>query len=99
MNRSDMAFSLPVPSDDNEGHLDYYRIGGDPPAAGTVDTSALPVVLLEQQRKDQHSSHSSCTPVVLNGSSNVVDALTVVLPPAAWSFSSTPTVYQRSTVC
>ncbi|XP_058065419.1 serine-rich adhesin for platelets [Anopheles bellator] len=43
MNRSDMAFTLPALSDDNEGHIDIILSVGDPPVVVAVKTEAVSV--------------------------------------------------------
>lgn len=99
MNRSDMAFKLlpALSSDDNEGHFDYYRTGGDPPnanvtaaAVGWAETTSLytPIVLA-----DQHSLFLVPTTVTASfGESQIVDSLSEL-------FTSIPTANYGTMVC
>uniref|UniRef100_A0A182LWK8 Uncharacterized protein n=1 Tax=Anopheles culicifacies TaxID=139723 RepID=A0A182LWK8_9DIPT len=90
MNRSDMAFKLPVPSDDKEGQPDYYCIGGDPPAVGRAENSCLPgAIFLE----DHHNLSLTRTAF----KRHKVDFLFDVVPPTEL-YASITTMY-RSTVC
>uniref|UniRef100_A0A182W9A8 Uncharacterized protein n=1 Tax=Anopheles minimus TaxID=112268 RepID=A0A182W9A8_9DIPT len=90
MNRSDMAFKLPVPSDDNEGQPDYYCIGGDPPAVGRAERYSLPTEILLE---DQHNFPLTRTAY----ERQKVDFLFVVVPPT--QLSASITTFCRLTIC